>query len=276
MVAPAYFAALSNSNSMTEQNRTKTALITGASGGIGYELAKLFARDGYALVLVARNKQKLDENAPEFRKLGSPWVINCAKDLADLEAPEELFAYTERAGIQIDVLVNNAGYGVHGAFSKTNLDDELEMMQLNMVALTHLTKLYLPQMIARGQGKVLQVASTAAFQPGPFMAVYYATKAYVLSFSEALHEELKGTGVTVTTLCPGATVTGFAERANMNSSKLFLKGAMQSKPVAEEGYRAMMSGKPLVITGLRNKLMTFSERFAPRSWVRKIVRGMQE
>src|SRR5882724_11077920 len=220
MVAPAYFAAISNSNSMTDKNRTKTALITGASGGIGYDLAKLFARDGYGLVLVARNKQKLDENAPELRKLGSPWVINYATDLAELEAPEELFAYTERASIQVDVLVNNAGYGVHGAFSKTNLDDELEMMQLNMVALTHLTKLYLPQMIARRQGKIMQVASTAAFQSGPFMAVYFASKAYVLSFSEALYEELRGTGVTVTALCPGPTKTGFADRAGMRSTKL--------------------------------------------------------
>jgi short-subunit dehydrogenase len=260
----------------TEKKSTKTALVTGASGGIGLELAKLLARDGYSLVLVARNKKLMDENAPELRRLGAPWVMNSAKDLVDLEAPEEVFAYTERANLQIDVLINNAGYGVRGAFAKTNLDDELEMMQLNMVALTHLTKLYLPQMIARRNGKILQVASTAAFQPGPFMAVYYASKAYVLSFSEAIYEELRGTGVTVTTLCPGATVTGFADRAEMGSSKLFKSGAMDSKTVAEQGYRAMMAGKPLVITGLKNKLMTFSERFAPRSWVRKIVRGMQE
>ncbi|MCU1287038.1 MAG: short-chain dehydrogenase/reductase [Acidobacteriales bacterium] len=273
MVAPAYFAAMSTS---PEKKSTKTALITGATGGIGLELAKLFARDGYALVLVSRNKKVMDENAPELRRLGAPWVMNYAKDLAELEAPDEVFAYTERANLQIDALVNNAGYGVRGAFAKTNLDEELEMMQLNMVALTQLTKLYLPQMIARGSGKIMQVASTAAFQPGPFMAVYYATKAYVLSFSEALYEELRGTGVTVTALCPGATKTGFADRAGMDSSKLFLKGAMDSKPVAEEGYRGMMAGKPLVITGTRNKLMTFSERFAPRSLVRKIVRGIQE
>ncbi|MCU1311567.1 MAG: short-chain dehydrogenase/reductase [Candidatus Angelobacter sp.] len=273
MVAPAYFAAMSNT---TEKKTQKTALITGASGGIGYELAKLFAGDGYSLVLVARNKKLMDENAPELRKLGAPWVMNYPKDLVDLEAPEDVFAYTERANLQIDILVNNAGYGVRGAFAKTNLDDELEMMQLNMVALTHLTKLYLPQMVARGNGKILQVASTAAFQPGPFMAVYFASKAYVLSFSEALYEELRGTGVTVTALCPGPTATGFFERADMTSTKLFKSGAMDSKTVAEQGYRAMMDGKPLVITGLRNKLLTFSERFAPRSWVRKIVRGMQE
>ncbi len=271
MVAPAYFAA-----SMSNKKENKTALITGASGGIGYELAKLFARDKYNLVLVSRGKEKLQQRAEEMRKLGSPVVTINWFDLAELDTPDKLFQRTERANIQVDILVNNAGYGVRGAFAKTNLDDELEMMQLNMVALTHLTKLYLPQMIRRGHGRIMQVASTAAFQPGPFMAVYYASKAYVLSFSEALHEELVGTGVTCTALCPGATETDFAKRAKMSDSKLFLKGAMDAKTVAEQGYKGLMAGKPLVITGTRNKLMTFSERFAPRSMVRKIVRGIQE
>src|SRR5207245_1067096 len=222
-------------------DRGKTALITGASGGIGYELAKLFAHDGYGLVLVARNKKALDANAVELRKLGSPWVMNCVKDLAELEAPEEVFAYTENASIHIDVLVNNAGYGVRGAFAKTSLDDELEMMQLNMVALTHLTKLYLPQMIARGSGKILQVASTAAFQPGPFMAVYYASKAYVLSFSEALYEELSGSGVTVTTLCPGPVPTGFQTRAGVDLTRLVRTPlVMDAATVARAGYAGLM------------------------------------
>jgi len=261
---------------MANKKENKTALITGASGGIGFELAKLFARDKYNLVLVARSKEKLQQRADELRKLGSPFVTVHWFDLAELDAPDKLFQRTERGNIQVDILINNAGYGVRGAFAKTNLDDELEMMQLNMIALTHLTKLYLPQMIKRGHGRIMQVASTAAFQPGPFMAVYYASKAFVLSFSEALYEELQGTGVTVTALCPGATETDFAKRAKMSNSKLFLKGAMDAKTVAEEGYQGLMDGKAVVITGTRNKLMTFSERFAPRSMVRKIVRGMQE
>jgi uncharacterized protein len=150
------------------------------------------------------------------------------------------------------------------------------MVQVNIVALMHLTRLYLPDMVARRFGRIMQVASTAAFQPGPFMAVYYATKAFVLSFSEALYEENKGSGVSVTCLCPGATATEFAERANMKDSKLFKMRVMDVKPVAEKGYRGMMSGKPLVITGTRNWLMAQSVRIGPRSVVRKVVRGIQE
>lgn len=254
----------------------RTALITGASGGIGYELAKLFARDKCGLVLVARNGAKLEQVAAEMRRLGAPQVTVLAKDLAELEAPDEIFAETERRKIQIDFLVNNAGFGERGAFLKTNLDNELEMVQVNIVALMHLTKLYLPAMVQRRFGRVMQVASTAAFQPGPFMSVYYATKAFVLSFSEALWEELRATGVTVTALCPGATQTGFAQRAGMLNSRLFKLRVMASEPVAEIGYRGMMAGKPLVVTGLRNRLMAFSVRFGPRSLVRKVVRRIQE
>jgi len=254
----------------------KTALITGASLGIGYELAKLFARDKHALVLVARSGEKLQKIAEELKQLGSPQVTVIVKDLAELEAPDEIFAETERRKLQIDFLVNNAGFGERGPFLKTNLDNELEMVQVNIVALMHLTKLYLPGMVQRRFGRIMQVASTAAFQPGPFMAVYYATKAFVLSFSEALWEELDGTGVTVTALCPGATETGFAARAGMLNSKLFNMRVMNVKPVVEEGYRAMMKGQSLVVTGLRNRLMAFSIRFAPRSVVRKVVRRIQE
>jgi short-subunit dehydrogenase len=252
-----------------------TALITGASTGIGYELARLLARDKYRLVLVSRNRARLEQRAKELHQLGSPDVRIIARDLAELEAPDEIFAETERAGLRIDVLVNNAGFGVRGPFAKTNLDDELEMMQLNVVALVHLTKLYLPQMLARKSGRILQVASTAGFQPGPFMAVYYATKAFVLSFSEAIYEELRGTGVTVTCLCPGATETEFADRAGMRSSKLFQMRVMDARSVATQGYRGMLAGKPLVITGARNWLVAQSVRFSPRWLVRKIVRKMQ-
>ena len=251
-------------------------MITGASLGIGYELAKLFARDKHALVLVARNRQKLEQIAIELKSLGAPQVTVIAKDLGELEAPDEIFAETERRKIQIDFLVNNAGFGERGPFLKTNLDNELEMVQVNIVALMHLTKLYLPGMVQRNFGRIMQVASTAAFQPGPFMAVYYATKAFVLSFSEATWEELRGTEVTVTALCPGATETGFAARAGMLNSRLFKMRVMPAEPVAALGYRGMMAGKPLVVTGLRNRLMAFSVRFGPRAVVRKIVRRIQE
>ena len=257
-------------------NGTKTALITGASLGIGYELAKLFARDKHNLVLVSRNQHKLAQIAEELKSLGAPKVTVIAKDLAELEAPDEVFAETERQKLTIDFLVNNAGFGERGSFLKTNLDNELEMVQVNIVALMHLTKLYLPGMVQRRVGRIMQVASTAAFQPGPFMAVYYATKAFVLSFSEATFEELRATGVTVTALCPGATETGFAQRAGMLNSKLFKMRVMDAKTVAEIGYRGFMHGKPLVVTGLRNRLMAFSVRFGPRSLVRKVVRGIQE
>src|SRR5687767_7370626 len=189
---------------MTNEARSKTAprtaLITGASTGIGYELAKFFARDQHQLVLVARNRKRLEQRADELRQLGSPSVTTIGKDLADLEAPDEIFAATENAGLRVDFLVNNAGFGARGPFTTSDLDNDLEMVQVNIVALMHLTRLYLPGMLSRGFGRIMQVASTAAFQPGPFMAVYYATKAFVLSFSEAIYEETKGTGVTVTCL----------------------------------------------------------------------------
>lgn len=254
----------------------RTALITGATTGIGYELAKLFAADGWKLVLVARNKKLLGDRSAELQKLGSPIVTYLAKDLADLEAPEEIFADLQKRGMKIDALVNNAGFGVRGSFAKTNLDDELDMIQLNVVALTHLTKLFLPQMIARKSGRILQVASTAGFFSGPFMAVYYATKAFVISFSEGLHEELKGTGVTVTALCPGATETHFADRANMRSSNLFKGDIMDAATVAREGYKAMLAGKPMVITGTKNWLNVQMAKFAPRGMVRTIIRSKQE
>lgn len=269
MVAPAFFASMTS-------NLEKTALITGASSGIGYELAKLFARDGYRLVLVARDRSKLETQAAEFRKLGSPQVWTVAKDLAEIEAPFEIFDITQRAGAKVDVLVNNAGFGARGAFAKSDLDTELDMMQVNLVALTHLTKLYLPQMVAKRNGRILNVASTAAFQPGPFMAVYYASKAFVLSFSEAIAEELKGTGVTVTCLCPGATATAFAERASLSDSLLFKRGTAKAADVAREGYAGVMKGKRLVVTGTRNRFMAKLVRFVPKSWVLRSVRGLQE
>jgi len=247
-----------------------TALITGASSGIGLELARIFAGKGYGLVLVARNKQRLEEIAAEL-KPASVKVI--AKDLSLGGAAEEI----QRDVPKADVLVNNAGFTVFGKFAETPLAEELSMMQLNMTALVVLTKLYLPGMIGAGNGRILNVASTAAFQPGPLMAIYYATKAFVLSFSEAIGNELEGTGVTVTALCPGPTATGFQERGKMQESGLVKgKKIMDARTVAEVGYRALMAGKRVVIPGVKNKLLAQSIRVSPRSMVTKIVRGLQE
>src|SRR5581483_11195724 len=190
----------------------KTALVTGASSGIGMEFARLLARDGYHVFLVARSEEPLKVMA---REIGSATVL--VADLASPDAPRHVF---DSAG-PVDILINNAGFGLSGAFAETDLGRELEMIQVNIAALTALTKLFLKPMIERRSGRIVNVASTAAFQPGPLMAVYYATKAYVLSFSEAVADELRGSGVTVTALCPGPTATGFAERAGMTRSRLF-------------------------------------------------------
>ena len=245
----------------------KRALITGASGGIGLDLARLLARDGYEVVLVARTENKLRALASE---LGGTYI---AADLADPDAPRAVFA---KAGA-VDVLVNNAGYGLFGPFAETHLRKEMEMIQVNVVALMQLTKLVLPRMIERRAGRILNVASTAAFQPGPLMAVYYATKAFVLSFSEAIADELRDSGVTVTALCPGPTETGFASAAKMEESRLFNMGKlMTSAEVARAGYDGMMQGKRIVIPGVRNKLLAQSIRVSPRRLVTAIVRKMQE
>jgi short-subunit dehydrogenase len=263
-------------NQQSEHARRQTALVTGASGGIGLELARLFAADGYDLVLVARSKDKLTQISEE---LGAQFKVSAhvlMKDLARAESPREIFAELEAAGVSVDVLVNNAGFGSYGLFAEADERAQLEMLQVNVVALTHLTKLFLTGMIARGRGRVLNVASTAAFQPGPLMAVYYATKAYVLSFSEAIANELAGTGVSVTALCPGPTETGFVAAAGMEKSKLFEANVMDARTVALAGYRGMREGKAIVIPGLRNNIMARSVGFAPRSLVTKIVRRVQE
>src|SRR5580658_11232472 len=216
-----------------------TVLITGASGGIGYELAKLFARDHHNLVLVARSADKLAQVATELQTHGVT-VKTIALDLTTPPAPSFLFDQLQREGIAIDILVNNAGFGIYGEFAEMPEAEILGQIDLNIRALTELTRLFLPPMIARHNGRIMNVASTAGFQPGPLMAVYYATKAYVLSFSEAIANELRGSGVTVTCFCPGATHTGFARRAGMEKSRLFQKlGATSAEKVAEDGYRAV-------------------------------------
>jgi short-subunit dehydrogenase len=252
-----------------------TALITGASGGIGYELAKLFAKDHHNLVLVARSSPKLTQFAGELQNKFGISAKTLPLDLTAAPAPKFLFDQLQREGVAVDILVNNAAYGKHGVFAEMPLEEVLGQIQLNITALTHLTRLFTPPMIERGNGRILNVASTAGFQAGPLMAVYYATKAYVISFSEALANELKGSGVTVTCLCPGATDTGFQKRAETENSVLFKKlRPMDAKTVAQDGYRALMSGKTLAISGFRNWLLTESQRLAPRKLVIAISRKM--
>lgn len=254
-----------------------TVLITGSANGIGYQLARIFAHEHYNLVLVDRLAEKLNKIAIEFQQEFGISVKPIIKDLSLSTSPEEIFTELQQAGIKIDILVNNAGFGTYGLFNETNLNIELEMLQVNLVCLTHLTKLFLKEMVKEGKGKILNVSSAAAFQPGPLMAVYFATKAYVLSFSEAIANELEGTGVTVTVLCPGSTISAFHERTGMADSKL-LKGKkmMDAETVAQMGYNALIKGKTIVIPGFMNKLMSKCVRFIPRKLVTKIVRSMQE
>jgi uncharacterized protein len=253
-----------------------TALITGASGGIGYELAKLFARDGHHLVLVARGGDKLAKVAAELQPCGVT-VKTIPLDLAATPAPKFLFDQLRREAIAVDILVNNAGFGWHGEFAHMAEEDAVGQISLNITALTELTRLFLPAMVVRRSGRILNVASTAGFQPGPGMAVYYATKAYVISFSEAIADELRHSGVTVTCLCPGPTYTGFGERAGNAGTRVFKKmGALSAERVALDGYRAVMEGKGLVISGVQNWLVAQSTRLAPRKMVTAISRWVSE
>jgi hypothetical protein len=252
---------------------TKTALITGASGGLGEEFARIFAREKFNLVLVARSGDKLVALANELQAAHRVSVQIIAKDLIQPNAPDEVWA--EVGSTPIDVLVNNAGYATYGPFTEIDTRKDLDEIQLNAVALTHLCKLFIPGMVARRSGRVLNIASNAAFQPGPLMAVYYATKAYVLSLSEALAEELRGSGVTVTCYCPGPTQTGFQDRAAMQESKLVQQALMDAKEVAEIGYRAAMKGQRVVIPGARWKALALSTRFLPRSLTTRLVMRTQ-
>lgn len=254
----------------------KTALITGASSGIGLELAHLFARDGFRLVLLARNRNTLRQIGDDLQARYSITVRIAPKDLAHPATPPELYQELQEAGVVLDVLVNNAGFGLAGAFQATDWNPEAEMMQVNMVAATHLTKLFLPQIRAR-EGKILNVASTAAFQPGPFMSVYYASKAYLLSFSEALAEELSGTGVTVTCLCPGPVKTNFQRRAYLEGTAMVNSPLLVDvREVARIGYEGMKRGNRIVIPGWKNLVGVEMLRVSPRSVVTKIVRRLQE
>jgi hypothetical protein len=260
---------------MNPSNRP-LALATGASSGIGLELVRLLASDGHDLVLVARSGERLRELAREFESAHGAKSIVIAEDLSDPGAPARLAERVQRDGLSLDVLINNAGFGLGGAFLESDWNAERNMVLVNVLALTELTKRLLPAMAARKKGRILNVASTAGFVAGPKMAVYYATKAYVLSFSEALAEELAGSGVTVTTLCPGPTETGFARTAKMTASRLFrMRPPATALSVAKEGYAGMKAGRRLVITGFLNKLMVQSLRVSPRVAAIKLAAWLQ-
>ncbi len=257
-------------------NSRKKALITGASSGIGLELAKLFAIDGYDLFLVARRKDTLENVADQLQRGQGIAATAMPIDLAEPEAPDRIFKALQSESVALDVLVNNAGFGTYGLFSEHDVTRELELLQVNIVALTHLTRLFLPGMIQRKSGRIMNLASTASFQPGPLMATYCASKAYVLSFSEALANEVKGTGVTVTALCPGATKTEFQAAAKMEGSRLVRNGMMDAKTVAEIGYHAMLKGKPIVVTGVGNIVLSELHRFFPRNLITNVARKVLE
>ncbi len=259
------------------KNVPQTVLITGATSGIGLELAKIFAQNGHNLILAARREQELGDVA---RQLMDQYKISAyvfPVDLSEAGAAENLYTKIKSQGLTVDILVNNAGFAEYGFFTDIALEKDLKVIQLNIVSPTALTKLALADMLYRHQGKILNVASTAAFQPGPLMAVYYATKAYVLSLDEALTNELAGTGITMTTLCPGPTKTGFQKQADMKGVRLVdPKNLMSAKDVAQAGYKGLMRGKSIVIPGFKNKLLVQSLRIAPRKLVLKILRYLQE
>jgi short-subunit dehydrogenase len=255
---------------------SKAALITGASGGIGYELALLFARAGFDCILVARSKDKLEQLAARLESEFRITTLVLAKDLSKPSSVDEIYEEITAAAMAVDVLVNNAGFPVFGLFTETDLQTELEMLQVNVVALTALTKLFVKPMVARRHGRILNLGSTAGFAPGPLMAVYYASKAYVLSFSEALANELRGTGVSVTCLAPGATRTGFQKRGVMEDSRLVQGEIADAASVARAGYEGLMARRTLVVPGFTNKLVPLVVRISPRGMVARVVRRAQE
>jgi len=250
-----------------------TALITGASAGIGRELARLVAADGHDTVLVARRRDRLDELAAELGSAHGVKVTVIAADLGDRAAPQAVAEQVRSASIDIDFLINNAGFGSHGPFAESDLARQLEMIDVNVRALVELTHLFLPGMLARKRGHVLNVASVAGFVPGPYMATYYASKAFVLSFTEALAAELRGSGVTATASCPGPTETEFGAVARSDGTKLFRSGVADAASVAKHAYRAMLAGDVVAVPGLMNKLLVQSVRLSPRSVLRSIAAG---
>ncbi len=254
----------------------KTALITGASSGLGWEFCRLAAADGYDLVLAARNQHRLEEAARTLRSQSNRKVEVIAKDLSDVAAAASMHDEIKQRGLEVNVLINNAGFAFNGYFAQQDVAELDAMMQANMVALTALTRLFLPAMLDRRAGRILNVASTAAFQPGPLMSVYYASKAYVLSFTEALAFELEGSGVTATVVCPGPMKTGFQARAHLHDS-LMLRSplVMDVHRVAEIGYRAMLAGKLVCVPGTLNAVSAFLAMHSPRPITARMAKKIQ-
>ncbi|MEM6799680.1 MAG: SDR family oxidoreductase [Planctomycetota bacterium] len=252
----------------------ETVLITGASSGIGLELARLFAADGCRLVLTARSEERLHQLADELREKHGSEVYILIEDLADPDAPQRLYDAVRVAGLEVDTLVNNAGFGGLEWFWKMPVERQRAMIEVNVASLAHLARLFLADMRERDRGGLLNVASTAAFVPGPHMATYYATKAFVLSLSEALREEHRRSGVSITCLCPGPTRTGFGADSGMGDTRLF-EAAMPADAVARAGHRGCRRGKAIVVPGWRNKVSVFLPRLLPRFLVRYTVGLLQ-
>ncbi|WP_276495898.1 SDR family NAD(P)-dependent oxidoreductase [Pontibacter litorisediminis] len=247
-----------------DKNRGKTVLITGASNGFGMEFAKLFAQDGYNLVLVARSTErmrKLGYYLQDQHQLEHVCIITA--DLTRPEAPQEVYNEVQSAGLKVDILINNAGAGVHGMFYETDLEREKAIIQLNITTPVELTKLFLQDMKRRNEGKILNLASIVSFMPSPLMAIYGASKAFMLSFSEALTNELKDTNITVTALCPGASNTMFFRRAGAAHTRAANSGLSEPEEVARDGYEALMKGESRIISGLKNKLQATSANLMP-------------
>ncbi|MEL7355362.1 MAG: SDR family oxidoreductase [Cyanobacteria bacterium J06560_6] len=255
---------------------TQTALITGASRGIGLALAKVFARENHNLILVARSTDELKAAQQGLSEKHNVNVVVFSHDLINPEERQQLFEKVKQQNLTVDILVNNAGFGDYGEFASSDWEKLQGMLMLNVVALSHLTHLFLPGMISRGSGKILNLGSTAAFQPGPMMAAYFASKAYVLSFSEAIAAETEGTGVTVTVLCPGPTQSNFGKVSNMD--KIAAVGSLSAdkfptaKEVAEYGYQQLIQGEVVAVHGLLNKFLTFTPRITPRNVIRQGVK----
>lgn len=245
-------------------NEQKFALVTGATSGIGYELAKLLAQDKYNLVIVARNQQELDSTAAELQQQYGVRVVPLAKDLFQRAAPFELYEAVRAQGIEVEVLVNDAGQGQYGEFIETDINRELDIIQLNIGAYVVLTKCFLKEMVARGSGKILQVSSIGGELPGPLQSVYHGTKAFVTSFTEAIREETKDSGVTITALLPGVTDTDFFRKADMEQSKLVAEGSKADPAdVAKDGYEALLAGKDKIVSGFKNKVQVAISNVIP-------------
>jgi short-subunit dehydrogenase len=254
--------------------KKQTVLITGASSGIGLELSRVFARDGYDLVLVARSTQKLAALASELKSAHRVNVVVLPVDLSQAGAAKEVFASVQAQRLAIHILVNNAGFGIHKPLVDAEPFEMMQMLQVNILALTELTRLFLPGMLERKSGRILNVGSTGSFAPAPYMAAYAASKAYVLSFSEGLAEELHGSGVTVTALCPGVTPTGFHERAQTGNIALVHFGVVSAAKVAAAGYRALMRGQRVVVPGFANRLLVLSTYLTPRAILLPLTRNL--